>query len=974
MKNHGIFFTIILASIFTIGGFVHAETISLNLVADSYEITKDREGYDRITMQGYRPIGVPGEPTMPRKNFNILVPPDIDWETLKLTVVNSERAVLAGTYAIKPATPDTSSMEDQSWKKGKNIVNGKNMAIYGADDFYPSKYVQLLPHSQMRKWTYTRVEFCPFQYNPVTGKLHLLKRVDVEINFRRTDEKASMDLSGDQVMDHLAPGLFHNYESGQNWYTPPQGIDRTNQDYDYVIITTTATMAGSGEMANFIAHKQALGHSVRVVTEADFEPLTGQPPNRRAEKIRQWLVNNYAIHGIEYVALIGDPTPHESGGGDIPMKMCWPRRGAGSDEQAPTDAFFADLTGNWDLDGDQYYGEWSDYSNSGGVDFAMEVWVGRIPVYDSDYAALDAVLRKIMDYETQTDTGWRQSILLPMSFSATDYDGAPLAEQMVDDYLMARAYVTHTQYQQGSGACSLNSPYPSDEELRGGTVVRDRWAADPFGIVSWWGHGSATSASVGYSGCWDGTLFNNGQTSVLDDVHPSFTYQCSCTNAYPENSNNLAYAVLKRGGIGSVSATRVSWFNTGVGYGDFDGSSTNSGIGYEYVDRLTQELTAGEALYAAKLAVVADIGTRDTRLMNQYDFNLYGDPSTGLGSGGSPWYFGPALNHARYGLDVIKHNGKIYAIGGWDEDTRLEVLDVAGGGWAELQPLPNPQAGVAAALVGNKIYTMGHYGGLNICQIYRIDADTWESGPDIPIGLYWATAEAVGNKIYLIGGFQPGGQGVLDTLYILDTLTDTWSQGASLPIGIQIPASAVYGSQIYVFDTGVCYKYDIAADDWSSCPAPPSGHGNASEAVTVGNRIYLIGGNFGNVHEAFKVVEIYDPVGETWTAGPEMNIGRYQFGGAYADGKLYAIGGRDANAQALSSVEVLELEVNQCECDLNHDGACNILDWPYFIEDWDRTDCEPAPSDCECDLNGDGSCNILDWPYFIEDWGRTDCP
>jgi len=63
-----------------------------------------------------------------------------------------------------------------------------------------------------------------------------------------------------------------------------------------------------------------------------------------------------------------------------------------------------------------------------------------------------------------------------------------------------------------------------------------------------------------------------------------------------------------------------------------------------------------------------------------------------------------------------------------------------------------------------------------------------------------------------------------------------------------------------------------------------------------------------------------------------------------------------------------------CECDLNHDGACNILDWPYFIEDWGRTNCGPPPSDCECDLNHDGACNILDWPYFIEDWGRTDCP
>jgi hypothetical protein len=69
-----------------------------------------------------------------------------------------------------------------------------------------------------------------------------------------------------------------------------------------------------------------------------------------------------------------------------------------------------------------------------------------------------------------------------------------------------------------------------------------------------------------------------------------------------------------------------------------------------------------------------------------------------------------------------------------------------------------------------------------------------------------------------------------------------------------------------------------------------------------------------------------------------------------------------------------------CECDLNHDGACNILDWPYFIEDWGRTNCGTPPgsgnppNNCECDMNVDGSCNILDWPYFIEDWGRTDCP
>ena len=74
------------------------------------------------------------------------------------------------------------------------------------------------------------------------------------------------------------------------------------------------------------------------------------------------------------------------------------------------------------------------------------------------------------------------------------------------------------------------------------------------------------------------------------------------------------------------------------------------------------------------------------------------------------------------------------------------------------------------------------------------------------------------------------------------------------------------------------------------------------------------------------------------------------------------------------SVKLEVLITASCECDLNQDGSCNILDWPYFIEDWGRSDCNEPGVECECDLNGDGSCNILDWPYYIEDWGRVNCP
>jgi C1A family cysteine protease len=69
-----------------------------------------------------------------------------------------------------------------------------------------------------------------------------------------------------------------------------------------------------------------------------------------------------------------------------------------------------------------------------------------------------------------------------------------------------------------------------------------------------------------------------------------------------------------------------------------------------------------------------------------------------------------------------------------------------------------------------------------------------------------------------------------------------------------------------------------------------------------------------------------------------------------------------------------------CECDLNQDENCDMLDWLAFGVDWGRTDCGTPPgsgappNDCECDINLDGNCDMLDWLAFGVDWGRTDCP
>lgn len=641
------------------------ETITLMLQAPPYRLLSAQDGSTTVEAEGYSATGEVGQALLPHRLVDVALPPDVAWDSLALVVHDVRVAVVPGTFKLRAAELD----QPGAGLETPAPVDARSEA---------TPLARIAAAGQMRKWRFARVDFCPFQYDEATGQLRVVDLATVELRFQRTGKASSAALLSDTALDREAAARFANYAEARSWY--PHADRAGSITYDYVIVTTNAIAAGSGELANFVAHKQAWGHSVRVVTEDDYDSLTGQAPDGRAEKVRQWLKDNYAAYGIKHVLLIGNPTPDGAGSTDLPMKMCWPRRHEADYRESPTDYFFADLTGNWDLNGNGYYGEWVGDMGIGGVDLVPEVYVGRIPFYGS-YADLDAILRKTMTYASATDTDWRKSILLPMSFSKAGYDGAPLAQQMWDDYLQGAGYDPWRQYQQGSGPCGPNSAYPGEEELRGDAVV-DRWQTNAYGIVSWWGHGSITSAAVGYEGCWDGTLFGSWQTSSLDDARPAFVYQCSCSNGYPEVSGNLGYALLKRGAVVTVSASRVSWFNAGVGYGQFDGNSTNSGIGYEVVRRWAAGDAAGKALYDAKSDLPMEY---DTRLMNFYDFNLYGDPGLSLKNNLNPPVSSARVPYYRYTIEpAIPVSWRGYSPDGVGIETyTIQVRDDAAGTWMD---------------------------------------------------------------------------------------------------------------------------------------------------------------------------------------------------------------------------------------------------------------------------------------------------
>ena len=605
------------------------------LKAPDYHIEKTGDGFDRVLIDGYYSYAVPGYPALPCKIFRFAVPSDVAKQTIEVEYF-VKRTENVGKFEIRELPPMATRKDDK-------VILGGKADVYSNNAYYPEKTIEYLGFSQMRKWKFINVKYTPFQYNPVSKDLKYIPEVEVKITYNRT-VRSSVSEAGlaDSKMDERARQLFENYSEAKDWYRPLKAVAEPSVTYDYVIITTNAIESSSTKLSSFVTYLSNKGYSPLVITEDEYGGLTGQSPNGTAEKIRQWLINNYSSYGIVYVLLIGNPNPDDPSSGsdsvgDVPMKMCWPIKN--EYRESPTDYFYADLTGNWDLNGDGYFGDYDGDRGPGGVDFANEVYVGRIPVY-SGVSDLDSVLTKTINYGNATSIDWRKSALLPMSYSDSSTDGAYLSEAMISDYLTPNSYSDYTLYMQGTYCSAANSSYASDQELLN-DVSWQRWRDYDYGMVWWWGHGSQTVAYIGYDGCpWSSypKIIGNSDASALNNNYPSHVYQCSCNNGYPENSSNLGTALLYNGAITTVSASRVSWYAKTSWYTGLKYYCDNASIGYYYGQELVaNSKEASKALFDVKSDMGANMKSAWGGLswMNLFDFNLYGDPITSLVIAGS---------------------------------------------------------------------------------------------------------------------------------------------------------------------------------------------------------------------------------------------------------------------------------------------------------------------------------------------------
>jgi len=593
-----------------------------------------------LTMDGFSPNITPAQPALPYRQLGVALHPMADLSTLKVHVEPGPADTIPGrrTLAPNPAARVVQGRRmARSWGRAGAVRKGMDLAAYG-NEVFPGQVATRERITNRRGLLVLRLGHTPLRYRHSTGELLLHRAASVTLSYELRPGRFAHDAL---IVPHL-DGLT-NAEQAKKWYGPTwQQRANTAKKVGYAIMIPDALAKKSQKLASFILHKQALGMAVTWVRDKDLAAITVGPKAGDAERMRFWLQDNYKKLNLKYLLIIGNPDPNRKG---VPMKLTYAyANNIQHSTITPSDYYYADLTGNWDLDGDGKVGEYPDDEGTGGVDITPELYVGRLPIYDNNARALDSILSKIMSYANDKgDKSWRKRVLQPAAmlfyenqYGQTHYriDGATMANAIWDKCIKPRKY-THTTLFEEDGADP--SKLKGDIPLTRDNVVKE-WNKG-YGMVTWFGHGSAGGV---YRTIWTAdkdkdkipdyneisspAFFSYDDIMKLDDTRPSVVFHGSCSNGTPESASNIGYGLLLNGAIATVSSTRIAVIILG---GSYSTSKSNIfGVEMDFTDLVLAGKRFGEALFEAKLNLSEQLGmlTWFTRVQ----LSLYGDPALSL--------------------------------------------------------------------------------------------------------------------------------------------------------------------------------------------------------------------------------------------------------------------------------------------------------------------------------------------------------
>jgi hypothetical protein len=195
--------------------------------------------------------------------------------------------------------------------------------------------------------------------------------------------------------------------------------------------------------------------------------------------------------------------------------------------------------------------------------------------------------------------------------------------------------------------------------------------------------------------------------------------------------------------------------------------------------------------------------------------------------------------------------------------------------------------------IGDKIYVAGGWNNspLDVVEVYDVGENKWATVAPLPSPGINGAIQAVNGKLYIIGGNQ-NIVGDVD-VWEYDPVTNNYSKKAPYS-GDNNPASAVVDGKIFVFSNpdvsagsqlGVVEMYDPINDTWT----PKSPHPSPRQYLTaeaVNGKIYTFGGNKND-----NLTHEYDPITDNWTEKSSMPVFIESPNSVVVNGKIFVVGG-----------------------------------------------------------------------------------
>lgn len=267
--------------------------------------------------------------------------------------------------------------------------------------------------------------------------------------------------------------------------------------------------------------------------------------------------------------------------------------------------------------------------------------------------------------------------------------------------------------------------------------------------------------------------------------------------------------------------------------------------------------------------------------------------------------------------------GLIYAVGGLNSAANfyagdslnvVEVFDPVANCWERCQPMTTARSRVGVAVVNGLLYAIGGYDGqsrLSTVEVYNPDTDTWTKVASMNSKRSAMGTVVLDGQIYVCGGYD--GNSSLNSVECYSPEADRWTIATPMNSNRSAAGVTVFEGRIYVsgghdglqiFNTVEYYNPHTAS--WhpvANMLNKRCRHGAAS----LGSQMYACGGYDGSGF--LSIAEVYSSVADQWYLIIPMNTRRSRVSLVANCGRLYAVGGYDGQSN-LNSVEMYDPETN----------------------------------------------------------------